>query len=163
VSADDRREGLARALRGDFGEWRGLPEGSTPDDFAALSGSEGSSRQGRLGGIEAAIQDYPGHPGLLRVWLDDEGTAFLVWVDQPELARESAGVLAELGAPDARLENAPSRIPGTVQWVWADRGVVAYVSEDGTIRGLALFAPTTQKYYEEWLGGHEGVPYRPYR
>ncbi len=163
MNADERRGALTRAIRGDFGDWQGLPEGTMPDDFAALSEGAGPPGEGRLAGISAEFRDYPGHPGLLRAWFNDAGAAFLVWADQPALDRDSADVLAELGRPDARLENAPSRIPGTVQWVWADRGVTAYVGDDGTIRGFALFAPATVDYYESWLGGHEGVPYRPYR
>ena len=163
MSAEDRQSAIARALRGDFADWRGLPEGTMPDDFAALSEGEGPSGQGRLAGIPVRFRDYEGYPGLFRVWLDDEGAAFLVWVDRPELDRDSAEVLAELGPPEAKLDNAPSRIAATVQWVWGDRGVTAYVGDDGAIKGFAFFVPAPVEYYESWLGGHESVPYRPYR
>jgi hypothetical protein len=163
VSAEERQSVIAGALRGNFSGWQGLPEGTQPEELAALSDGEGPSGRGRLAGIPVRFQDYTGHPGLLRTWLDDEGAVFLVWVDRPELDRDSAEVLSELGPPDARLESAPSRIPATVQWVWGARGVTAYVAPDESIKGFALFAPAPVDYYEAWLGGHEGVPYRPYR
>jgi hypothetical protein len=157
----ERREALRKALRGELAGWRGLPEDCTPADLEALSSGGGEPGAGRLSGMPVTFRDYEGHPGLLRVWFDDDDRAFLVWADHPALTRPSEQILSEMGEPDARLDDAPSRIPGAVQWVWASRGVTAYVDLFGDgIRGLALFRPGSVEYYRTWLGADEPLPYR---
>jgi hypothetical protein len=150
---------LERALTGDLTGWAGLPDGTGPQELAALSDGESAPGQGRIAGQPAVFRDYTGHPGPLRVFFDDAGEAFLVWADWPP----GDGALAPLGPPEAVLDDDPSRFPGTVQHVWGQRGVTAYVADDGAVRALALFAPASTRYYRSSLGGTEGSPYRPRR
>ena len=159
MSSGERRQALERALRGDFAEWEGLPDGTEAADFAAISNEASEPGQARLGTLPATFRNYDG--GALRVWFDQQDRPFLVQAIQPPLARSSRDVLASLGPPEARLERSQSRIPGAVQWVWASRGVSAHVRGEDKIEALALFPPTNVEYYETWLGGHERPTYRP--
>lgn len=156
MTAEERREALRRVLAGDLDGWRGLPPQTDSADLAAVSQGEGPLGQGRISGMATPFRDYPGHPGLLRGFFDDDDHVYLLWADWPP----GEAALEQLGEPEARLEDVASRRPGTVQWVWGDRGTTAYVGSDG-VRGLALFAPTSAEYYRAALGGTEGVPYRP--
>jgi hypothetical protein len=162
MSQQECRNQLARALAGDLSGWSGLPSRAAPADFAAVSAGEIASGIGRLAGLPVAYRDYGGYPGLLRVFFDDTGHAFLAWVDWPP-GGDGATATAPLGPVEAVLADAPSRRPGTVQHVWASRGVAAYVADDGSARGLALFAPASVAEYRANLGGSESVPYRPRR
>jgi hypothetical protein len=161
MNETERRVTLARALAGDLRDWRGLPTGCTAEDFAALSQGEAAERQGRLAAVPVAIWDYGGHPGPLRVLFDDAGYAFLVWADWPPGGGNGVQAVGPLGPAEAVLNDPPSRRPGTVQHVWGARGVTAYVADDGSVRGLALFAPASLETYRYALGGGEGPPYRP--
>lgn len=158
MSPDERRDALRRVLSGDLDGWAGLPEGTEPADLAAVSQGEGPAGQARLSGMATVFRDYAGHPGLLRAFFDDDDHAFLLWADWAP----GEDALEQLGEPEAKLEDIQSRRPGAVQWVWGACGVTAYVDGDGdSVRGLALFAPTSAEYYRAALGGTEGVPYRP--
>lgn len=155
---------LNAVLRGDVGAWQGLGDEVSDDDLAAIGGGPSAGPgEGRLSGMPVRFRGYDGPLGPLLAWFDDDDHAFLLWADRPPLERPSAEILADLGEPGKRLTDMPSRFPGTVQWLWPDRGLAAYVREDGEIRALALFRPTTAEYYEQWLGASEGPPYRPYR
>ncbi len=159
MNESERRQALADALAGNLHGWAGLPPGCTAADFDAVSDGESAAGAGRLAGIPVAFRDFSRYPGLLRVFFNDDGHAFLIWADWPP---GGAGVAA-LGPPEVVLSDAPSRRPGTVQHFWGERGVAAYVAIDGSPRGLALFAPTPLQEYLANLGGNEGPPYRPRR
>lgn len=163
MNATQRREALRRVLSGDLDGWEGLPESTRPEDFAAVSSGGGAAGEGRISGMPAAFRDYQGHPGPLRVFFDDAGHAFLVWADWLHANEDVNAVFEGFGPPEARLEDGPSRRPGTVQWVWGSRGVTAYVDGLNQVRGLAFFAPASPGYYRSALGGNEDVPYRPRR
>lgn len=159
MNQQERRAALAAVLVGDFNGWSGLPAGCTAEDFAALSAGETAAGVGRLATVPVAYRDFAGHPGPLRVFFDDAGHAFLVWADWSPGA--VAAIVAALGPAETALIDAPSRRPGAVQQVWGAAGLAAYVADDGTVAGLALFAPASPQLYRVNLGGSEGLPYRP--
>jgi hypothetical protein len=161
VTPEQRQAALQAVLAGDPAGWEGLPDDCTPADFKALSSGGGAAAQGRLSGNPTELRDYQGHPGPLRVFFDDAPHAYLVRADWPQVGAGPA-LHTELGEPEARLIE-PARIPGTTQIVWAARGLTAYVTGSGEIRGLALYRPTSADYYRLALGGDDEVPYRPYR
>lgn len=163
MSRVERQEALRRVLAGDLSGWHGLPPSTDAEDFAAVSEGGGVAGEGRLSGMPTVFRDYTGHRGLLRVFFDDDDHAFLVWVDWAPSEADVGTAFAHFDPPDARLDDAPSRHPGTVQWVWGTRGVTAYVDGWNRVRGLALFAPASVEYYRFALGGGEDVPYRPRR
>jgi hypothetical protein len=155
---------LQAVLRGDVASWHGLGDAVADEDLAAIAGPGAGPGEGRLSGMPVRFRSYDGPLGPLQAWFDDDDHVFLLWADRPPLERASAEILAALGEPGKRLTDKPSRFPGTVQWVWADRGLVAYVRDpEDEIRALGLFRPTTTEYYEQWLGASEGLPYRPWR
>ena len=163
-------EALADALRGDLAGWRGLGDDVTPDALSALSQTQGpAAGTGRLSGMPVRFRHYDGPLGPIRAWFDDNDLAFLLWADRPSLVAGGAAVLEALGEPEARLDDAPSRFPGTTQWVWPDRGVTLYVQRadaptgSDPVRALALFRPGTLDFYTAWLGADEGPPYLPRR
>jgi len=160
MSAPQRRILLRQAFAGDFADWSGLPPGSTAEDFATLSSGETANGVGRISGLPCAFRDYSGHPGPLRVFFNDDDHAFLVWADWVPKGGKGTEVLDALGPPTATLDDLPSRM-GATQHIWSERGVVAYIAHDGSVCGLALFAPASPEYYSSWLGGNEGPPYRP--
>jgi hypothetical protein len=162
MTAEERRECLRRALRGELADWEGLPPGTLSADLEALSTGGGIPGPGRLSGMPVIFREYEGHPGLLRAYFDDADEVFLVWADLPRLSRPSEEILAELGEPEGRLDRYESRIPGAFQWVWPGRGLTAYVDQFGDgIRGLALFRPVSLSYYEQWLGADVRPSYGP--
>ncbi len=74
-------------------------------------------------------------------------------VDLEEPGGAPADLVAALGAPEAKL---PYRIWGFVQpsgqWVWASRGLAAYVDASGAaIRRVAVFSPTDVATYRREL------------
>ena len=155
---------LEAALRGDLAVWRGLPDDLDDDALAAVAGPGEGPSAGRLSGMPVRVREDRGTLGRLRAWFDDDDRAFLIWADAPPFGRPAGEILDELSEPEKRLTDRPSRFPGTVQWVWAERGLTAYVAEDEhDIRALALFRPGTVAFYEQWLGAGEGPPYRPRR
>ncbi len=155
---------LDAALRGDLESWQGLPDDVNDEQLAGLANRAAGPGEGRLSGMAVRFRDYEGPLGPLTAWFDDDDRVFLLWADRPPLEPDSAAILDALGEPEKRLTDRPSRFPGTVQWVWAARGLTAYVSEpEREIRALALFRPGTLSFYERWLGASEGVPYRPRR
>jgi hypothetical protein len=159
MNQQQRRAALAAVLTADFSGWSGLPAGCTAEDFAALSAGEIAAGVGRLATVPVAYRDFAGYPGLLRVFFDDAGHAFLVWADWSPGA--VGAIVAALGPAEAVLVDLPSRRPGTVQQVWGAAGLAAYVADDGSVAGLALFAPASPAVYRVNLGGSEGPPYRP--
>jgi len=161
MSAEQRRTLLRRAFAGDFEDWSGLPAGCTAEDFATLSSGESANGVGRISGLPTAFRDYAGHPGPLRVFFDDDDHAFLVWADWTPAGGNGTDALAVLGPLSTALNDLPSRRPGTTQHIWGSSGVVAYIAQDGSVRGLALFAPASPEYYSSLLGGNESPPYRP--
>jgi hypothetical protein len=159
---------IAAALRGDLAEWRGLADDVTPGDLSALSESEGpAAGPGRLSGMPVRFRHYDGPLGPVTAWFDDDDRAFLLWADRPPLHDGGAALLRTLGEPGARLDDNPSRFPGTTQWVWPDRGVALYVRRadaptgSDPVRAMALFRPSALDFYTSWLGADEGPPYLP--
>ena len=155
---------LEAALRGELVAWKGLPDDLDDAGLATVAGPGSGPQAGRLSGMPVQAREYRGPLGRMLAWFDDDDRVFLIWADKPPFARPAGEILDALGEPEKRLTDRPSRFPGTVQWVWADRGLTAYVAEDEhDIRALALFRPGTVAFYEQWLGAGEGVPYRPRR
>jgi hypothetical protein len=159
---------LADALRGDLEGWSGLGDDVTPETLSALAESEGpAAGTGRLSGMPVRFRHYDGPLGPVTAWFDDHDLAFLLWADRPLLVQGGAAALEALGEPEARLDDSPSRFPGTTQWVWPGRGVTLYVQRadaptgSNPVRALALFRPGTLDFYTAWLGADEGPPYLP--
>lgn len=151
---------LARALDGDASDWTGLGEDVDDEQLARTThGERNDAGWARLSGMEVPYRDYPG-AGLRRAFFDDADRAFLIWTDGPFDGVDACALHAALGDPQAHHEQTSSRHAGTQQWIWANRGVTAYVFGDEVV-GLALYRQTDVDYYLRWLGGRQTSPYRP--
>lgn len=152
---------LERAIAGEIRAWRGLPDDVTNEDLSALGGG-GPARPTRLSGMTVNARDYTAGPGRVRAFFDDNDHAFLVWIDDPSPPDQTVFVPAELGVPEAELVGVGDRLSGSMQLVWASRGLTLFVSVGRrAILGLALYKPTDVSYYRTWLGASESTPYRP--
>jgi hypothetical protein len=154
---------LERAMAGEIQAWRGLPDGVTDEDLSAF-GSGGPARATRLSGMTVNARDYTAGRGLARAFFDDDEHAFLLWIDDPFPPDQTVLPPADLGPPEAELVGVGDRLSGSIQLVWASRGLTLFVSIGrGSILGLALYKPTDVSYYRTWLGASESTPYRPRR
>ena len=153
--------GLAAALHGDVAAWTGLPWGVRDEELSAVLGAGSPARSGRLSGQPVQWRDYP---AAVRAFFDESGVAFLIWVNGLGDPARVNPVPAPLPAPEAELVGEGDRLSGTMQLVWASRGLTGYVTEgERSLVGVALYAPTTVDYYRTWLGAKEPSPYRPWR
>ena len=107
-------------------------------------------------------RDYTAGPGRARAFFDDDDHVFLLWIDEPFPPDQIVLPPADLGAPEAELVGVGDRLSGSMQLVWASRGLTLFVSVgQRAILGLALYKPTDVSYYRTWLGASESTPYRP--
>jgi hypothetical protein len=152
---------LERAMAGEIHGWRGLPDGVTHEDLAAFGGG-GPAMAARLSGMTVSAHDYTTGAGRTRAFFDDDDHAFLLWIDDPFPPDQTVLPPADLGAPEAELVGVGDRLSGSMQLVWASRGLTLFVSIGRrAILGLALYKPTDVSYYRTWLGATESTPYRP--
>jgi hypothetical protein len=111
--------------------------------------------------VPVAYRDFAGYPGLLRVFFDDAGHAFLVWADWSPGA--VGAIVAALGPAEAVLVDLPSRRPGTVQQVWGAAGWRPTWPTTDRWPVWRCSRPAAPEVYRVNLGGSEGPPYRPQR
>jgi len=152
---------LERAMAGEIHGWRGLPDEVTNEDLSAFGGG-GPARAMRVSGMTVNARDYTAGPGRARAFFDDDDHVFLLWIDDPFPPDQIVLPPADLGAPEAELVGVGDRLSGSMQLVWASRGLTLFVSVgQRAILGFALYKPTDVSYYRTWLGASESTPYRP--
>jgi hypothetical protein len=137
------RDALAALKRDGVESWRGLPTGCAPDELGLtdLDPSPGMAdlglrkaffRSGRLDGTE------------VQVWTTtDEREVLMIAIAQPSFGVEG------LGEPEARLDSARGTVPlPASEWVYAGRGLAAFVDPDGVVWRATLFRSSTLAEYE---------------
>lgn len=164
---ETRMTALKALLRGAFGQWHGLPEGTTVSDVAGLYGSTPKGQSGRLSGHWFTTHDFRAaktYPSA-RVW-SREGHVVRIDLEKPGW-QHAPEQLDRLGEP------AETRLPPTgyrydeedelIELLYPARGLVLHVS-DPTLPGgsptprivrVRAFRPMSVAAYDRELAGRQ--------
>jgi hypothetical protein len=148
-------DAIAGLRDGDLAAWSGLPAGTAPEDLEpAVDAPDDAPAMAGIGLRKALVRygELRGTGVEAEVWVaPDTAEVLLVAIGDPPFARDPAGVLAQLGEPALRLDNALGTVslPGS-EWVYPDRGLTVFADEeDERVWRLALFTPSSPEEYEE--------------
>lgn len=157
TSAPDRlASALASFLARDLQDWRGLPDGVTLEDLEqflpvdrAFDGVAPLGERFRRAEWVAGLAD--GFPDGVRVWV--RGGRVVALDAQRMDVDEVAGLLSQLGEPEARLDAFLGPMPAPRgEWVYPERGVTLFVAGEGAfVDRVVVYAPTTLDEYLQHL------------
>jgi hypothetical protein len=129
--------------------WRGLPFGCSPDSLApAITDLDPSPGMTDLGMRKAFFRSGVWAATPVQVWTTTDETEILMIAvaDPPFLPTTD-----RLGEPEARLDSARGSLPmPESEWVYASRGLAAFVSPDtDAVWRATLFRPCTLEEYAD--------------
>lgn len=155
MHTDSCQDAIAKLMAKDLAAWNGLPPSCTLEMLSAELGSDEDVVVIGEDGLEATLRraKASAYDEVMKVYLRG-GAIVAISIALPALP-DPPGLLAKLGAPEAKLD-AWMRTTPTVsreaEWVYARRGLALVMSTNRqNVMELVVFGRTTVDEYKQQL------------